>query len=245
MYLMKRSALLLSLLLTSTAFAGEVLIPAVYRGAGANNTLWRTEIVVSNVSSNLTAPTWTTITYHGDNGQTKEVRMPLSPKEVIAVPDATRAWFDVENGGGIVRVTWDDAPNVRVIARARIYNAGEHGEYGQSVPGVDTSRLVTEHFLPGLSGVDGNRTNVGVSNPSTSATIVWFELIDTSGESRGAFATSVGPRSYLQLNDVFSHFQAGPLNAAMVRVVASNTPVYAYASIVRNDTGDATFVMQP
>lgn len=243
---MKRSpVLLLSLLLTTTAFAGEVLIPAVYRGPGANDTLWRSEIVVSNVSSNLTQPTWTTITFHGNDGRTKEVRMPLAPKEVIAVPDAVRAWFDVENGGGIVRVTWEDAPLVRVIARARIYNAGPHGEFGQSVPGVDTSRLVTEHFLPGLSGIDGNRTNVGVSNPTTAETIVWFELIDTSGESRGAFATAVGPRSYLQLNDIFSHFQAGPLNAAMVRVVSSNTPVYAYASIVRNDSGDATFVMQP
>ncbi len=102
---MKRSALLLSLLLTSTAFAGEVLIPAVYRGAGANDTLWRSEIVVSNVSHNLTAPTWTTITFHGDDGQTKEVRMPLAPKEVVAVPDAVKAWFGVEAGGGIVRVT--------------------------------------------------------------------------------------------------------------------------------------------
>jgi hypothetical protein len=242
---MKRIALLLSLVLTSAAFAGEVLIPVVYRGGGANDTLWRSEIVVSNVSSNLTAPTWTTITYHGDDGQTKEVRMPLSPKEVIAVPDATRQWFDVESGGGIVRVTWDDAPNVRIIARARIYNVGAHGEYGQSVPGVDTSRLVTEHFLPGLSGVDGNRTNVGVSNPGTSPTLFWIELIDTSGESRGAFATSVPARSYRQFNDIFSYFQAGPLNAAMIRIVSSDAPVYAYASIVRNDTGDATFVMQP
>ena len=243
---MKRSTVvLLSLLLTTTAFAGEVLIPAVYRGAGANDTLWRSEIVVSNVSSNLTQPTWTTITFHGSDGATKEVRMPLAPKEVIAVPDAVRAWFDVENGGGIVRVTWDDAPHVRVMARARVYNAGPHGEFGQSVPGIDTSRLVSEQFLPGLSGVDGNRTNVGVSNPTTAAAIVWFELIDTSGESRGAFARAVGPRSYLQLNDIFSHFQAGPLNAAMVRVVSSNVPVYAYASIVRNDSGDATFVMQP
>ncbi|HYC92457.1 MAG TPA: hypothetical protein VEO54_24840 [Thermoanaerobaculia bacterium] len=243
---MKRSALLLlSLLLTTTAFAGEVLIPAVYRGAGANDTRWRSEIVVSNVSHNLTAPTWTTITFHGDNGQTKEVRMPLSPKEVIALPDALAAWFDVESGGGIVRVTWDDAPNVRIIARARIYNVGQHGEYGQSVPGVDTGRLVSEHFLPGLSGVDGNRTNVGVSNPGTQPTIVWLELIDTSGESRGAFATSIPARSYRQFNDIFSHFQAGPLNAAMIRVVSSETVVYAYASIVRNDTGDATFVMQP
>jgi hypothetical protein len=243
---MKRSALLLlSLLLTSTSFAGEVVIPAVYRGAGANDTLWRSEIVVSNVSSNLAAPTWTTITYHGDDGQSKEVRMPLAPKEVIAVPDAVKAWFDVENGGGIVRVTWDDAPNVRVIARARIYNVGQHGEYGQSVPGVDRSRLVSEQFLPGLSGVDGNRTNVGVSNPGTQTIIVWLELIDTSGETRGAFATGIAPRSFRQFNDIFSHFQAGPLNAAMIRAVSSEGAFYAYASIVRNDTGDATFVMQP
>jgi len=87
-------------------------------------------------------------------------------------------------------------------------------------------------------------TNVGVSNPSELTTLIWIELFDTSGLSRGAFATTVGPRSYRQFNDIFSHFQAGPLNAAIVRV-SSDAPVYAYASIVRNDTGDATFVMQP
>ncbi|HVG25627.1 MAG TPA: hypothetical protein VND45_15825 [Thermoanaerobaculia bacterium] len=243
---MKRiTLLLLSLLLTATALGGEVLIPAVYRGAGANGTLWRSDIVVSNISSNLTLPTWTTITYYGDDGTTRQVRMPLAPKEVMAVPDAVRAWFDVENGGGIVLVTWDDAPNVRIITRARVYTTGAHGEYGQSVPGVDTWKLVSEQYLPGLSGIDGNRTNVGVSNPTNATTIVWFELIDTSGESRGAFAQAIGPRTFVQLNDVFSYFQAGPLNAAMVRVVSSNAPVYAYASIVRNDSGDATFVMQP
>ena len=244
---MKQAALLLSLLLTGPAFAGEVLIPVVYRGAGANNTLWRSEIVVTNIApSPVSAPVvTTTITLHQDNGQTREVVMPLSPMEVIAVPDAVLAWFNVENGGGIVRVTWQDTPNARIAARARIYNVGEHGEYGQSVPGVATSRLVSEHFLPGLSGLDGNRTNVGVSNPSNASTIVWIELFDTAGLSRGAFAVGIGPRSYRQFNDIFSHFQAGPLNAAMVRVLSTDTAIYAYASIVRNDTGDATFVMQP
>lgn len=242
---MRHAALLLSLLLSGSAFAGEVLIPAVYRGAGANNTLWRSEIVVANISSHITQPLWTTINYHGDNGQSKEVRLLLSPKEVVAVPDAVRAWFDVENGGGIVRVTWDDAPNVRITARARVYNAGEHGEYGQSVPGIDTWKLVSTHHLSGLTGLDGNRTNVGVSNPHTSDALVWIALYDTAGEMRGAFATSIPARSFRQFNDIFSHFQAGPLNAAMVEVSAPNIPVYAYASIVRNDTGDATFVIEP
>jgi hypothetical protein len=110
------------------------------------------------------------------------------------------------------------------------------------VPGVRPEDLVTDHFLPGLSGLDGNRTNVGVSNPHNTDVLFWITLYDTSGLARGAFATSVPPRSYRQFNDIFSHFQSGPLNAAMIRVTASNNTVYAYASIVRNDTGDATFV---
>lgn len=240
---MKRHALLSLLALIATAAsAGEVLIPAVFRGAGANDTLWRTEVVVSNVTEGVAAaPVLVTITYHGNDGKTLDVRMPLSRMEVIAVPDAVRDWFSVDNGGGIIRVTWsgDDA---RIMARARVYNAGQHGEYGQSVPGHDVSRLVSHHYLTGLTGLDGNRTNVGVSNPTTTDALVWIELIDTAGESHGAFATAIPARSYRQFNDIFSHFQTGPLNAAMVRVVSTNVAVYAYASIVRNDTGDATFV---
>lgn len=31
----------------------------------------------------------------------------------------------------------------------------------------------------------------------------------------------------------------------MVRVTAAYTTIYAFASVVRNDTGDATFVVSP
>lgn len=240
---MKRIALsTLLMLIAPSALAGEILIPAVYRGAGANNTMWRTEIVVSNVTEGPAAVVQTTVTLHRDNGEALEVHLHLSPMEVLAIPDAVHDWFSVENGGGIVRVTWDGDQS-RIMARARVYNVGEHGEYGQSMPGLDTSKLVSHHYLTGISGVDGNRTNVGVSNPTTTDALVWIELIDTSGLSRGSFATGIPARSYRQYNDIFSYFQAGPLNAAMVRVVSTNVPVYAYASIVRNDTGDATFVM--
>ncbi len=239
---MKRMTFAALIFVSCSAFAGEVLIPAVYRGPGANDTSWRTEIVVSNVTEGPAAPVVpTTITLHRDNGETLDLNLHLSPMEVYAIPDAVHDWFNIENGGGIIRVTWD-GDDARIMARARVYNVGEHGEYGQSMPGVDTSKLVSRHYLTGLTGIDGNRTNVGVSNPTTSDALVWIELIETSGNSRGAFATTIPARSYRQFNDIFSHFQAGPLNAAMVRVVSTNVPVYAYASIVRNDTGDATFV---
>lgn len=235
-------SLSLLLLAASSALAGEVLIPAVFRGPGAHDTLWRTEIVVTNVTSDPRIEIVpVTLTWHGNDGTTAEVKFPLSQMEVIDVADAMLEWFNVEHGGGIVLMTWEN-DDARLLARARVYNAGEHGEYGQSIPGVRTMYLASEHHLPGLSGVGGNRTNVGISNPSTTAALVWVELIDTSGLSRGAFTTAVPARSYIQLNDIFSYFQAGPLSAAMVRINSTNVPVYAYASIVRNDTGDATFV---
>jgi len=242
---MKRIALVaLSLLVPSTLFAGEVLIPAVYRGSGAAGTVWRTEIVVSNISTEHPLPVMTTITLFRENAEAMEVTMPLSPMEVIDVPDALFGWFGLENAGGIVRVSWSEA-NARVHARARVYNVGAAGEYGQAIPGSDAAALKTEHFLSGLTGIDGNRTNIGVSNPHDTEVLFWVMLYDTAGEWRGGVRTAVPPRAFRQYNDIFAHFQAGPLNAAMIRIMGATLPVYAYASIVRNDTGDATFVISP
>jgi hypothetical protein len=239
---MRIASLLLTLFLSSAAIAGEVFIPVAYRGTGANDTVWRTEITVSNITHGIQVlPTPTTITLHRENVDPISISMPLSQMEVISIPDALWAWFGVENGGGIVRVTWD-GNDARITARARIYNVTDGGEFGQGVPGVRPESLLSDVYLPGLTGVDGNRTNVGVSNPFDHHVMFWITLYDTAGEARGAFATTVAPRSFRQFNDIFSHFQAGPLNAAMIRVSSPDSTIYAYASVVRNDTGDATFV---
>jgi hypothetical protein len=236
------STLLLSLLCSLPAFAGEILIPAVFRGPGALGSSWRTEIVLANVSTQPVLPTRSTVTFHPTGGGAPvSIEIITAPKETYAIHDAVFAWFSVVEGGGIVRVTWDD-PNVRMTARARIYNISSGGEFGQEVPGLPLDALQLDNYLPGVSGTDGNRTNIGVSNPHDTAVQFWVELFDTSGLSRGAFSTIVEPRSYRPFNDIFSHFQAGPLNVAMVRVLAINKPLYAYASVVRSDTGDATFV---
>jgi hypothetical protein len=233
---MRTAALLLTLTLAASAFGGEVFIPVAYRGNGANGSVWRTAISVANVSSATPLPVRTTITLHRENAEPLSISMPLAQHEVISIPDALHDWFSLDDAAGIVRVTWDE-PDARIGANARIYNiAGSAGEYGQGVPAV------SDVYLPGLTGVDGNRTNVGVSNPHDQPAMIWIEMFDTSGLSRGAFATAIPARSYRQFNDIFAHFQAGPLNAAMVRVTGIDRTIYAYASIVRNDSGDATYV---
>jgi len=235
-------ALLVMLSLASVATAGEVFIPATYRGEGAEGSLWRTEIVVTNLSTYpVVDPVQATITLHIPGVLPMSVPMLLSTNEVVAVPDALFNWWGVVSGGGLVRISWDD-PNARITARARIYNVSSGGEFGQGVPSFRLHELESSAYLPGLSGVNGNRTNIGIVNPHPYDIIAWVEMIDTAGVGRGMFATEVKARSFKQLNDIFAHFQAGPMSASMVRVSSSNATIYAYASIVRDDTGDATFV---
>jgi hypothetical protein len=240
---MKRiSLLLLPFVCSLPAFAGEILIPAVFRGPGAFGSDWRTEIVVSDLSPSNTFPFHTTISFHPTGISTPmTVDLLISQRETYAIHDALMEWFGVIQGNGIVRVTWDD-PNGRITARGRIYNVSTGGEFGQEVPGLPLESLQFHNYLPGVSGVDGNRTNIGVSNPHDTDVGFWVELFDTSGLSRGSFRTTVEAHSYKPFNDIFSHFQAGPLNAAMVHVLAIEKPLYPYASVVRADTGDATFI---
>lgn len=238
---MQRTALILTLLLATAATAGEVFIPAAYRGPGVAESAWKTEITAANISPAPAVPITATITYHPSGGSPTSIPMLLAPMEVITVDDALWSWFSVEQGGGIVRVTWAEE-SAKITARARVYNTASSGQYGQGIPGVRLNELASDMFLPGLSGVGGNRTNIGMSNPTAQGGIVWVALYDTSGLERGSFATFVAAHSYRQIDDIFSHFQAGPLHAAMIRIMSSEIGVYAYASVVRNDTGDATFV---
>lgn len=239
---MRIVAFLLAAFVSSSVLAGEISIPAVYRGPGAEASVWRTEIAVANLTTQPTVEVVSvTITLHRPDGTSASVSMPLAPQETVALPDALASWFDVNEGGGLVRITWTNEA-ARITARARIYNVTEGGEYGQGLPGVTVDRLVTDSFLPGLTGLDGNRTNVGVSNPHGHSVNFWLSLYDTSGAFRGSFSAAVGPHSYRQFNDIFAWFQAGPLRSAMVRVQAFGGTVYPWASIVRNDSGDPTFV---
>lgn len=239
---MRVSSIIFSFFITSAALAGELFIPATFRGPGAHDSQWRTEIAVSNLSRDVqVGSVLTTLTLHRQNAAPVSVTFPLAPREVLDVRDALHSWFGVTEGGGIVQVTWDET-NARIAARARIYNVTDTGEFGQGVPSVRADLLSSEHYLFGLSGVDGNRTNIGVSNPHGRAVVVWIGLYDTAGLERGGFVTEIPARSYRQFNDIFSHFQTGPLDAAMVRVSGVNGTAYPYASVVRNDTGDPTFI---
>lgn len=244
----QRSLLLLSFLLLSTAASAAevashaVIVPSVGRVAGAFGSQWRTDLVITNMMRLQTLPLPVSVVFYpADGTDARTLQLSLNARETVVLRDVVRETFGRESGTGIVRVA-SSLRGALLSARARIYNTGSpNGEFGQTVPGAAEADLASETYLPGLSGIGGSRTNVGLANPFPTTALTTISLYDASGEFRGAFTPAVAPNATLQLNDVFSHFQAGPLDGAMLRITSSR-PLYSYASVVRSDSGDADFI---
>lgn len=232
---------LIALPATATDFAGHhLLIPITGRTPGLNGSQWRTDLVVTN-AARQGEPVSVQIFLIVDGQVTSPVVATLWPRESRVLADVISSSFGKQQGTGLVLITTSE-PDAKITARARIYNAGsERGQYGQTVPAMPLTKLSREAVLTGLSGVNGNRTNVGIANPGDKPAGVTISIYDVDGEFSGSFSTEVGAYQVLRLNDVFSHFQTGPLDGATIQVRSSHG-VYPYASIVRSDSGDADFV---
>lgn len=239
---MKRIALFLSLslALAPAAWAADLLIPAVFRGDGAEGTKWRTEIVIANTMRTAEPVPVTVRLFRG--GAPVETRtFELAPRESYTAHDLLPELFGIGDGSGMLVISSPDGPG-RMTARARVYNVSEGGEYGQSIRGVAVGDLRPESDLIGLSNANGNRTNLGIANPHAFPVVVWLSMSDGSGADRGFLAVEVEPRSVRPIHDIFAAFLVREaLDGAHVHVVAP-AGVYAYASVVRADSCDATFV---
>jgi hypothetical protein len=244
---MKRIALLLfalslALPAAATDFASNhLLIPIAGRAPGAFGSEWRTDLVVTNAKRNGVAVP-VILMFTRDDGSVAVLHTSLGPRASLVLKDAIREFIGDHSAQGMITVFTEDL-NAKLAARARIYNAGAaNGEYGQTVQGMPVTRLSRDAYLSGLSGVNGNRTNVGISNPSPRTSTAFVSIFDAEGNFAGGVSHTIAPRSVLRLNDIFAHFDdLEPFDGATVQITSSEG-VYAWASVIRNDTGDGDFV---
>ena len=241
---MKRIALFAILALfaakaAATDFAGHhLLVPVAGRTAGAFGSQWKTDLVVTNAAR--TGESVSAQIFFFENGVVQQPAVVnLWPRQSVNLTDVIAEAFGKEAATGMILVA-TNVPDAKLTARARIYNTANGAQFGQTVQAMPLTKLSKDAMLTGLMGLDGNRTNVGVANPSDAEALVSFAIFNENGDFHGGFTTAVAPYSVLKLDDVFSHFQTGPLNGASMQVRSSHG-VYAYASIVRSDSGDADF----
>ena len=218
--------------------ASNVLIPIAGRTAGAYGSEWRTDLVITNLEPQA-APV--ILTFYASASDRSFLSTTLPGSGTLVLEDVLRTTFLRDSGMGMLRVS-SARQSARFIARAYIYNRGDgQGEYGQGVTAVPLDALTGDHVLSGVTAMNGRRTNIGVANPWLVPATLILTLHGRDGEILGTLYRTVPSSEVLQLNDAFAAFGVAPVAEASIRVQA-NVGVYAYASIVRADSGDAVFV---
>ncbi|HEY0592638.1 MAG TPA: hypothetical protein VGF40_12785 [Thermoanaerobaculia bacterium] len=228
--------------LAAEAAGNAIFIPVAARTPGALGSEWRTDLVVSNVSR-LGIEVPYTITFHPNDGSPAQTMYGQIPgRTSYTFTDVVNSGFGKAVGAGTIMVA-SSSTSARLTARARIYNvASANGEFGQHVPGVRVGDLGREHHIAAVTGVDGNRANLGIANPWNDTSSFWISVFKEQGDllySAGWF--TVAPRQVLQINDVFAWLGVAPIANATFEITTAH-PAYVYASMVRADSGDPIFV---
>jgi len=218
-----------------------VVVPVVMHGSGKGTSQWRTDVWVtnpSNVAKNLT------LTYYPQSGAPVTRALAIGIYTTIELRDIVLTRFGSNNSKGILVMTTTTSSHFE--ARARIYNVGNPaGEFGQFLPGLGDGELGTQNLLPGVTGVDGNRANVGIANYHDVPAQVYVDVKTGTNETLKSFVLDLQPHQLLQVNDIFTAWGVPPQGNVVVQVTSTSydTRVYAYASIVRNDSGDAITIL--
>ncbi|MFP5247040.1 MAG: CHRD domain-containing protein [Thermoanaerobaculia bacterium] len=236
-------------LVASGAGATDVVFPIVGSAEGANNTFYRTDLALLNLSG---AETAAELQFYpsgdaGNSSPTATATLILASGEQVNLNgDNLRNVLNVPAGTGALRVVSTRA----IHAVARIYNdlrVGGGGTLSQFVPSFPNSWNLTTGALPMLSNGQpasslGYRTNIGWFNGTAAASTVTFRVHRPNGTVLETSTRTVQPGAQQQvsLNALFPSLE--PLDQLYVTFSTTGAPLYVYASVVDNVNGDGIFI---
>lgn len=219
----------------------ELFVVAAAHAGGVNGTFFTTSLDALNLSSSRTAHvsfTWLA-TGGGDNSGAAAVNREIPPGTQVVVPDAVATLFGT-SGGGAIRIL-SDLPLV-VSTRTATPAPGSGGSFGLGIPGLGVGRTALTGWIGGITVDSSFRTNVGFLNPGTVPVTIAFTLVGESGTPLATGSVALAPLGQFQANTIASYLGiATPVRNASLRAQAPS-PFFAYATVIDQSTGDATFV---
>jgi len=216
------------------------LVAGIAETEGAAQTRWKSDLAILNPGE---ASAQVDLEYRHGHG-TSMASMSVGPGGIVELSNVAVDTFGVPNSAGAVEVT----ASTELIVTARTFNDSSDGTFGQFLPGVTESEGLAGDAVAVLSQLNsgsGFRTNVGFIDLGGDGAVVRIRLFDGAGESVGSeLAEIVPPGGWFQVNRVFRAADAGACSGcyALVDLAGGVGPVWAYASVVDNSSGDPTTI---
>lgn len=227
--------------LTSVDVASARVIPIAARGPGAHGTQWRTEIKVYNPSSYNPVDTQVYFIRQDGLGKSEVLQRSvfLSGQQLMGLDDILQDLFGLDAAGGELILR---SSGQQILSSVQITTeSATGGSFGQFILPADFSQGRPQ-YLAYLAGGRDFRTNVGISELSGSMTKVSLAIHDSSsGRQIGeVLSLTLHPYEVRRLDRILDQYGCGSTNAWAL--VQSDGSVQAWASVVDEITGDATFI---
>ena len=172
----------------------------------------------------------------------------LAPRQSLQIADAVGTFFGAPETAGAIELTYDPAAG-ELSATSRTYTPTIPAPtFGTAIPALDSSQARVRTVFLGLANNGGDlgsgfRTNAGAYNPSDVSASVTFTLYGPDGVPRGTpLGLTFAAREARQVNDVFAATGVGgDVSTGSYLVVTSSSPVFAYVTVIDNQSGDSVF----
>lgn len=241
--------LLLSALFESVAAAQSftVVLPAAASLHGLPPTFFHSDVGVFNRSAARTANV--RATYRCATGACDGTSrlFSVAPRRLHLIEDIVATLFGAPETSGAIEFSSTEP----IVVTSRLYSPARPAPtLGMLVPGLAPDRAFHTSELVNLSHSHdpavGFRTNIGVFNPSDQIRRVHLRCTDSRG-FLGSISQDVTPHTLLQINDadLFREFSILRTVSSFTCTVSSNSQdaLYTWASVIDNQSNDATFLI--
>ena len=232
-------------LVAAASDATDAVFPVIGRAAGANNTFFRTDLALLNLSGEDAT---VVLEYFpsgpsGNSGPSRIASISLeSTEQIVLLGDEVQNTLAIPSDGtGALRII--STRNIHAVAR--IYNdkrPSDGGTFSQFIPGQAGGQNRTSGALPMLAANDDYRTNVGWFNNTGGNVDVTWRVHGLDGTVLATTTRTVAARAQEQANLTALFPSLATADNVYVTFSTQGGPIYVYASIVDNVNGDAIFI---
>jgi hypothetical protein len=245
----------------------SLIIPAVGHAAGANDSLFQSDVRVANLSAktqkyqlNFTL----TNTDGTQSGQSTTIQ--VDPGTTMALDDILSSFFGIGTDGttgatGVLEVrplssstssftsgSSVSVSSVQTIASSKTYNQTSNGTFGQYIAAAPFSSFIGKApdgqakailSLQQIAQSAAYRTNFGIVEAAGEPADVLVHVFDNAGNELKQIPISLQPGEHKQLNNFLAANDISVTDGRIeTEVVSATGKVTTYASVVDNITND-------
>jgi hypothetical protein len=228
-------------LVSLSAGAATLIIPASGTGPGANDSRWQTELTLHNTGSKAIAAS---LRFHDAFGAGDNAVLSVPARATLSVADVIKSRFGREAATGAIVVEVADADAPRLTINSRTFNQSDLGEFGQDIPAFtldEASAAGDLTVLAGPSTAAAARFNFGLYTIDD-VTVLW-SLVRADGSIAATRQVDYLAGRQVQYNTgISTFFNETPRDNDVVHAELTGGRAIFYGSAINQTTGDPSFV---